>query len=315
MSMEAGENRFEPFGHVVIVGTGLLGASLGLALKARGLTGVVTGVGRSGSASLDVAVKRGAIDHAMTDLASAATGAHVRKSVDLVVLCTPIRQFPEALRILAPALQAGTLVTDVGSTKGEVLRWARELLPPHVEFVGSHPMAGSEKSGPEAARADLYANAVCLMCAAGDGRKGFARIQQMWEQLGMRTIELSPDVHDRWVATVSHLPHAVAFALVNAAGKHPEMLEAAAGGFLDTTRVASSDLSMWTDIFMTNREAVLAAVDDFAGELDRLRSAIDAGDEKAIRAILAHGKQVRDELAARRKTAGRESPGTGRAGA
>jgi prephenate dehydrogenase len=290
----------QSFNHVLIHGVGLLGASLGLALKKHRLAHTITGVGRANSPSLSIAQSRHAIDHASTDLASAVPAA------DLVILCTPIRQFPAAFQTLAPALRPGTIVTDVGSTKSDVCRWASELLPPHVHFIGSHPMAGSEKSGPQAARDNLYHNAVCLLCppASAESQPAFARIRHLWSTLGMRLIELMPDVHDRWVATISHLPHAVAFALVNAASHEPKMLEAVAGGFLDTTRVASSDVSMWTDIFLTNRAAVLASLDVFSADLAALRDAIAAENEPALRDILTRAKRSRDDLLARRQAAG-----------
>ena len=298
----------QPFQHVAIVGVGLLGASLGLALRKANLARTITGIGRPGSTSLEIAKQRGAIDHASTDLAAAVAGAApALPPADLVILCTPIRQFPDAFRTLAPALAPGTIVTDVGSTKADVMKWAAELLPapPAAHFIGSHPMAGSEKSGPAAARDDLYRNAVCLLCPPSTPNPAstlaFERIKNLWATLGMRLIELAPDVHDRWVATISHLPHAVAFSLVNAAARDPRMLEAVAGGFIDTTRVASSDFDMWTDIFLTNREAITGAIDVFSADLATLRSAIVAGDESAIREQLTRAKQTRSRLLASRK--------------
>jgi prephenate dehydrogenase len=302
----------QPFHHVVLQGVGLLGASLGLALKKHSLARTITGVGRANSPSLDIALRRAAIDHATTDLADAVRGTHLPAPTpaDLVVLCTPIRQFPAALRTIAPALAPGALVTDVGSTKAQVMRWAAEFLPPSVHFVGSHPMAGSEKSGPDAARDNLYDNAVCLLCPAQapapDARHAaaFARIRDLWQALGMRIIELPGDTHDAWVATISHLPHAAAFALVHAAGRSPEMLQAVAGGFLDSTRVASSDTSMWTDIFLTNKTAVLAALDAYAAEMTTLRTAIAAEDEAGVRSYLTRARDLRDTLLAQRRAAG-----------
>jgi prephenate dehydrogenase len=308
------------FQHVVIVGVGLLGTSLGLALKNRRLARWVTGVGRAGSSSLDVAKARGAVDAVATDLAAAARGgATVGADIppaDLIVLCTPIRQFPDAFRALAPALAPGAIVTDVGSTKADVVKWAAELLPPSVCFVGSHPMAGSEKSGPAAARETLYENAVCLICPPPppppapppDGRPSSAgaceRVRQLWRAVGMRLIDVDADRHDRWVAAVSHLPHAAAFALVRTAAADPRALDAVAGGFLDTTRVASSDPAMWTDIFLTNRDAVLSALDDYTRELAALRAAVAAGDEPALRAYVAAAKAARDDLLTQRLAAG-----------
>ena len=222
---------------------------------------------------------------------------------DLVVLCAPVRQFPALFEQLR-GLPAGVLVTDVGSTKAEVMGWAKEILGADARrFVGSHPMAGSEKRGPEAARGDLYEGAVCLICeSAVSDPAAVEKVEAMWRAVGMRTVRVGAEAHDRWVATISHLPHAVAFSLMNAAAKHPEALQAVANGFLDTTRVASSDVEMWTDIFLTNRAAVVEAMDSFAADLSALRTAVANGDEGAIRAVLSSAKKSRDELVARRKS-------------
>jgi len=277
------------FSNIVIVGVGLLGASLALALK-KITNPHITGVGRPGSNSLKIAQERAAIDHSTTDLASAVTNA------DLIVLCTPVRQFPEAIDILKGKLKPGAIVTDVGSTKAEVMKWAKSL--GNGVFVGSHPMAGSEKRGPEFARPDLFENAMCLLC--GDEGEPLNRIEAMWKSIGMKTMRLDAEEHDRWVGMVSHLPHAAAFALMNAAAKDPQMLEAAAGGFLDTTRVASSDVDMWTDIFLTNGKEVVGAMDSFLTEFEELREAIMRSDEKGIRAALLRAKASRDQLGLRR---------------
>jgi prephenate dehydrogenase len=288
-----------PFEHVVIVGCGLLGASLGLAMRKKSLAKGITGVGRRGSASLSVAHQRGAIDRESDDPAAAVRDAQ------LVILCTPVRQFPEMFRAIAPALPPGAIVTDVGSTKSEVMRWAHELLPAHVEFIGSHPMAGSEKSGPEAAREDLYQNAVCLVCrpsvpgAAADA--AHQRVTALWRDLGMRIVDCDAAQHDEWVAAASHLPHAIATTLMNVVGANPAALDVAAGGFTDTTRIASGDVAMWTDIFLTNRDAVRKAISEFEVELEKLRDAVEHGEESAIRGFLSKAKAARDAFTARRR--------------
>ena len=292
------------FERVTIVGVGLLGASLGMALKERKLAQEVIGVGRAGSPSLQIAQERGAIDRALTSFNTA-----VEDNPDLIVLCTPVRQFPEAMSAMRGKLRPGALVTDVGSTKAHVMGWASEFFGAEDEkarFVGSHPMAGSEKTGPGAARADLYEGGLCLICPGTQGNADEAsrRIEGLWRGVGMRTLRLDPVIHDQWVATISHLPHAIAFALVNAAFQHPEMLAAAAGGFLDTTRIASSDADMWTDIFLTNRTAVTAAIDEFTTGLAALRGAIEKGDEVAIRAAVVSAKESRDGWIKRRGDSG-----------
>lgn len=298
-----------PFPRTLILGLGLLGTSLGLALKARHRAAHITGVGRANSASLQTALNRQAIDEASTDLAAAAQSG---EGADLVILCTPIRQFPAAFRTLAPLLKPGAIITDVGSTKAQIMQWAAEILPPHIHFVGSHPMAGSEKRGPVAARQDLFEGAVCLVCV-NETNSEFKiqnselpadRIAALWSSLGMRILRTDPATHDRWVAAISHLPHALAFTLVNAAAADPACLQAIAGGFLDTTRIAASDIDMWTDIFLTNSPALTAALTAFEGRLANLRQAISRGDEPAIRAALTAAKRVRDTLTdPRRKSA------------
>jgi prephenate dehydrogenase len=305
----------KPFEHVVIVGCGLLGASLGLALRKKGLAKVITGVGRRGSPSVAVACKRGAIDRATDDVAAAVRGGALEKDsiapppADLVVLCVPVRQFPETFKQFSGALSRGALVTDVGSTKAQVMKWAGEFLPGEAQFVGSHPMTGSEKSGPQAAREDLYQNAVCLVCRPErTTAEAAARVAGMWKELGMRVIECEARQHDRWVAAVSHLPYAVAATLVNSAMGDPGALEAAAGGFVDTSRVASGDVTMWTDILLTNREAAADMMGRFRVQLETLRDAVERGDEAAIRQYLTAAKNARDAFMAHR-----QAPLSGRA--
>ena len=313
--------EFSVFDRVTIVGVGLLGASLGLALKEHGLARRIVGVGRRGSASLDIALNRGAIDEASHEVSAVVKGS------DLVVLCTPIRQFPGMLKDLASVLSHG-IITDVGSTKAEVMKWAAEILPVDGPvFIGSHPMAGSEKRGPDHARSDLYRDSLCFLCTdSGFAGRGAAtpaaasppptpamdrtlvaleKVQNLWRMLGMRTLWIPALEHDRWVATISHLPHAVAFALVNAAAREPAMLQAVAGGFIDTTRVASSDTEMWTDIFLTNRDAIVQAIDTFSADLAGLKQAIATGDVPAIRAVLAAARKTRDELVEQRRRGNR----------
>jgi prephenate dehydrogenase len=290
-----------PFQHAVIIGTGLLGTSLGLALRKHNLAKLITGVGRKGCNSAAIAQQRGAVDRATDDPAAAITS----HPADLIVLCVPIRQFPDIFRTLAPKLAPGTLITDVGSTKFQIMQWAAELLPPTVHFIGSHPMAGSEKTGPEAAREDLYNNATCLMCppdkSTPESAAAFKRIEDLWQSLGMRTVSCNAADHDRRVAAVSHLPHAMAFALMQAAGKNPAALEAAAGGFTDMTRIAGSDPTMWTDIYLSNRDAVLAAINSFSAELATIKAAIERNDENAIRDYVEASRQTRESFITRRR--------------
>ncbi len=288
----------DPFKSVSIIGLGLLGTSLGLALKQRQLVEKVIGVGRAGSPSPQIALNRGAIDELMTSPAAAAQS-------DLVVLATNIGVFPDIFRAIGRELAEHTIITDVGSTKRQVCRWARELLPGSARFVGSHPMAGSEKRGPEFARADLYSNAVCFICAGKAGRMVVAaeRVEWMWQQVGMRTLRINPQAHDQWVAAISHTPHAAAAALVNLIqADAANLLRAAAGGFMDTTRVASGDVEMWTDIFVTNRLAAGKSIRSLVRLLQGFERAVRHGDHSTVRQFLQQAKTIRDQLPQRQGT-------------
>lgn len=229
----------------------------------------------------------GAIDEPYDDPGLAVRGA------DLVILCTPVGTFSHLLDTIGPALAPGAIVTDVGSTKASVVHAARTGIPKSARFVGSHPMAGSEKRGVEHARADLFEDALCIVTPddASDA-DAVAQVEGFWQRLGMRTTRISPVEHDRRLANVSHLPHAVAAALLSM--QEPASLELAGKGFADTTRVAGGDGGLWRDIFMDNRDNLLASIERLSGELGRLAARLRNGDEEAVKAWL-------DTAAARRK--------------
>lgn len=272
---------------ITIAGVGLLGGSIGLALRAAGFAGVRVGVGRRQS-SLRKALDCDAVDEVTTDPAAGVAGAQ------LVVLCTPIGRFAPLIQAMAPALSPGTRLTDVASTKAEVVRLFRQHLPAKVRFVGSHPMAGSEKTGVEFARADLFDNALTLVTPDASARPGDVRwMRQFWEALGSRTLVIAPAEHDRLLARASHLPHAVATALVRLAVRH-QAIDLAGPGFADTTRIASGDPALWTDIFRTNRRAMIQAVDQLVRELQRFRRRLDRDDARAIHQWLTANKLARD---------------------
>jgi cyclohexadieny/prephenate dehydrogenase len=281
--------------HIALIGVGLLGGSVGLALRAAGFTGTRVGIGRR-QASLDRAVAADAVDEVSLDPAEGVAGAR------LVVVCTPISQFEAILRAMAPALQPGTYVTDVASAKGEVVRLAGRLLPRGVRFVGSHPMAGSEKTGVEYARADLFERALCLLTPTARTAPATVRwVQGFWESLGARTQVMSPRRHDTLLARASHLPHAVAAAIIHLA-RRGSAIDVAGPGFADTTRIASGDAAMWADIFRANREAMIQAVDGLADGLAHLRELLERGDIDAVLRWLDAARKTRDAWMARRWT-------------
>lgn len=290
------------FQHVLLVGTGLLGASLGLALRRRGLAVTVTGWDRSPQ-HLAEARRLGAIaaDRPQPD----ATGA------DLVVVATPVGAMPAMLTQLSGTLAPGTIVTDVGSTKADVVAAAASL-PAEVTFVGGHPMAGRAVSGPAAADADLFAGRRWVLCPAGHSpaeQAAVARLTALVRALGAEPVLRTPLEHDRQVATVSHLPQLLSSALALAAettlAEDPAGFELAATGWQDMTRLAGSSPDMWRDICLSNREALSAALAAYRHVLDRFAAAVAAADGAALAELLTAARDAK----LRRTAAG----GSGRA--
>lgn len=269
---------------VAIVGTGLLGASLALALKRCGHGGAIVGAGRRAD-TLERAAASGGFDRTTTELSDALGGAEV------VVLATPLSTFESILRHVAEHAPAKAIVTDVGSTKSGPLAAARRCLAPPRRFVGAHPMAGSERKGPEAADAELFRHRPCIVCREHDTDAEAAEaVASMWRAVGMSVLEMTAAEHDRKTAAVSHLPHAAAVALVRAA-EHLGGWDVASTGFRDTTRLASSNPPMRRDIMLENRDALREALRRLRGELDELDRRLADGDAEAL---LAHLEAARD---------------------
>jgi prephenate dehydrogenase len=267
---------------------------LGTRIDAAGrLSGcAVVGYGHRRS-TIKRATEIGAIDEAYEDPAEAVRGA------DLIVLCTPVGFFSEVLKGISTGCKPGAIVTDVGSTKRSVVQQAEQLLPPTVHFVGSHPMAGSEKRGVEFARADLFAGALCILTPNNQTDSGaLGTVEEFWKSLGMRTLRLDPAAHDRLVGDISHVPHAVAAALV--ALQDDLALYLAGKGFLDTTRVAGGDGALWRDIFIDNRDNVRRGIKDVAAKLNELASLMDPEKADELRAWLDAAAKRRDELVQRK---------------
>jgi prephenate dehydrogenase len=262
------------FKRLSILGVGLLGGSIGLAVEKLTSGGEIIGYGHR-PATLDAAVRSGAIDRGTTSAADAVSDA------DLVILCTPVGLFRPLLQEIAGSLKAGAIVTDVGSTKRSVVGLAEELLPAGVHFVGSHPMAGSEKRGVTFARADLFAGALCILTPTDRTNPGaLAKVENFWSELGMRTKRLSPNDHDRLVCDISHLPHAVAASLV--AMQSDEALELAGKGFQDTTRVAAGDAGLWRDILLDTADCVKSSIARLRLQLDELEKRLDPKHGQAL---------------------------------
>jgi prephenate dehydrogenase len=276
------------FDQITIVGVGLIGGSVGLAAKARGIAGRVVGVGRD-RWKLERAVRLGALDVFTTGLTQGVVDA------SLIVVCTPVDRIAATVREAAFVCGAGTVFTDGGSTKARLVAEIEPDLPPGVSFVGAHPLAGSEKGGVEHARADLFDNRVTVLTpTAVTNPAALERVEAFWKGLGSRTVRMSPEDHDRALATTSHLPHAVAAGLAGVTP--PEWLPLTAGGFRDVTRIAAADPWLWAAIFEANRDAVLAALRVFSGRMDEFTRLLEAADREGLVRWLSEGKQVRDAL-------------------
>jgi prephenate dehydrogenase len=278
---------------ITLVGVGLLGGSLGLAVKQRRLADRIEGYVRR-TASIAECDKLGVVDHATRDLARAVANA------DLVILCTPLSQMRELGLKMLPSLKPGAIVTDVGSVKGSVVEDLESLIAgADAHFVGSHPMAGGEKTGVSAAKADLFERAVCIVTPTPNSNKNAVeKVEEFWKTLGSRVLRLAPAVHDDLVSRASHLPHVVAAELANyilSPAHPPEQATVCANGFRDTTRVASGSPEMWRDIAIANQKNLGRVLGVFIEDLQEFRLALENGDVKAVEEFFEKAKQRRDE--------------------
>ncbi|HYC54959.1 MAG TPA: prephenate dehydrogenase/arogenate dehydrogenase family protein [Candidatus Binatia bacterium] len=279
--------------HCVVVGTGLLGASLAGAGKSIGLFARTTGVGR-GAANLDTARARGMVDDATSDLASAVADA------DLIVLATPVQTAMRQLAELGDLTRADCVITDVGSVKAPIVAEA-ERLGLCGRFLGAHPMAGKAQSGAGAADVELFRDArVVLTPHAQTPAPLLEAMRSMWSAMGAEVLVMDAAEHDEAVAVSSHLPQMIAYALAAAAqdcAHRDHVLQLVAGGFRDMTRLAASDADMWIDILSANREAVLEALSEFELAFGGLQAAIEEGDDAWLRAVFAKAQKLRAEVA------------------
>jgi prephenate dehydrogenase len=277
---------------LVIVGVGLIGGSFALALKRAGAVKRVVGIGRSEQNMLR-ALEFGLID------AAGALDAPTLVDADLVMLAVPVGQMGPVMRTMAPLLGSRTVVTDAGSTKQDVVELARrELKGSLARFVPGHPIAGTEHSGAAAAFAELYiGRKVVLTPLAENSPEAVARVRSAWEACGARVLELKPDEHDAVFAAVSHLPHVLAYALVDQVARHENaklLFSCAAGGFRDFTRIASSHPEMWRDICMANRKALLVELLRYRDGLDQVRAILERGDAKALEDLFIEARATRN---------------------
>jgi len=292
-SAPAAEGAFL-FDRVAVVGAGLIGGSVGMALRARRLAREVVAAARS-EETIELALARGAADRATRDVTEAVAGA------DLVVLAAPISLIIEHLGIAAGVVDADCIITDVGSVKGPIVAAAEQALPHPERFVGGHPLAGSERRGIAAARPNLLQGATWVITpTAVTDAEVLERIEDLVARLGARSLLLSPQEHDELVARTSHLPHVAAAALVNVVAEctrqRADTMDVVGRGFRDTTRIAGGDASLWADIALANADALLASLFEMNASLGRFADALRRRDRETLERLLADAQRAKEAL-------------------
>ena len=285
------------FRKITIIGVGLLGGSIGLAARKNRVAKEIAGFVRS-QKNISDCEKFGATDFATTDLLAAVSNS------DLIILCTPLAQMLPLAKQFLPALKRDAIVTDVGSVKAGVVRELESFVQKSgAHFVGSHPMAGAEKTGVAAARENLFKNAVCVLTPTKKSSAAAVRkLEQFWKLLGARVLKLDAAQHDLLVSRSSHLPHVVAATLANLVlnpASPKTQAKLCANGFRDTTRIASGSPEMWRDIALANRKNISRSVDAFVAELKKFQSALKSGEANALEKIFATAKSRRDNWSAK----------------
>lgn len=279
---------------LAVIGVGLIGGSLARILRESGVVGEIVGIGR-GEENLRKAVELGVIDRYSLDPAEGVVGA------DVVFLATPVCSIPAITAEIVPHLAPGCVVTDGGSVKEEIVSACEPLMPRGIHFVGGHPIAGTEHSGVEASFSTLYVGKRCIVTPTSrTDRHALEKVVRMWEAAGSEVVIMDTVKHDRVVAAISHLPHMVAYALVNAVEGYDRFEESilrySAGGFRDFTRIASSDPAMWRDIALMNRGAVIEMMDHFACYFSQLRDLVAASDGDGLERFFRESKESRDAI-------------------
>jgi cyclohexadieny/prephenate dehydrogenase len=280
------------FDRVALIGIGLIGSSLAHAMRKKKLAREITGYARS-EATRAKAVELGLVDKVFPTAREAVAGA------GLVILCSPVGTYGELAREIGPALQPGAILTDVGSVKGAVVRDVAEHVPPGVHFIPGHPIAGTEQSGPESGFAELFINRWCILTPLpGADPEAVERLAAFWRACGSNVETMTPEHHDLVLAITSHLPHLIAYNIVSTAADleevtSSEVIKYSAGGFRDFTRIAASDPTMWRDVFLNNKEAVLEMLGRFSEDLSALQRAIRWGDGETLFNIFSRSRQIR----------------------
>ena len=285
------------FKQVTIIGVGLIGGSLGILLKQQGMADSIVGLGRSVK-NLQLAVKVGAIDRYERDPQPAL------QDTDLVILATPVDSYASQVESWGHLLKPGTIVSDVGSIKGSLVERMEELLPPDIRFVGAHPIAGKEKSGVGVATPDLFQKALCIVTPTSrTDSDALSIIKELWTAAGSHVISIDPFTHDWILGAVSHLPHIVAFALMNAltdlqgtGDQKEDLLKFSGGGLRDTTRIAASSPEMWRDICLGNRNNLLSLIERYEHHLKTFKTLLQNQDSMGLEHAIHQAKEARLRL-------------------
>ena len=280
---------------ITIIGLGLIGGSIGLALKRAGNTAQLIGVARS-QKTLDIALERNLVERVEIDIVKSVEDA------DLVILATPLSSFKKIILEVSHNLKPGCIVTDTGSSKLKVIEELSNVIPMGVSFIPGHPIAGTELSGPEAGFAELFDDRWCVLTPTEDTNKdALNSIRLLWEEMGSKVEIMNPEHHDRVLAITSHIPHLIAYNIVGTANDlanvtNKEVVKYSAGGFRDFTRIAASDPKMWRDIFLYNDEAVLEMLSFFSKDLMKLKKAIEEKDSDLLQTFFENTREVRKNI-------------------
>lgn len=283
------------FKKAAIIGVGLIGGSLALTLRQKKLVASITGIGRAGSANLELAKRMGVVDEVSHDIVEGVKGA------DLVIVAVPVRKIASSIIKATASLTAPCVITDVGSVKKAIIIEVERCLPAGIDFVPGHPIAGTEHSGVESAFISLFQNRVCILTPTEKTSKAAVEaVKRMWEATGSKVVSMDAATHDKILSAVSHLPHMIAYTLVNAvadAGSGTlDALNYSAGGFRDFTRIASSSPEMWVDICAMNKDNIIDMIGKFEKTLTELKKQLIANDFEGVKAGFEKAKHIRDSI-------------------
>lgn len=285
------------FDRVALIGIGLIGSSLAHAIRKQKLAGEITGYARS------EATRSKALELKLVDSIHP-TAADAARNADLVILCSPVGTYGALAEEIGPVLKPGAILTDVGSVKGAVVKDVLPHVPPGVHFIPGHPIAGTEQSGPESGFAELFINRWCILTPLpGADPEAVERLSTFWRDCGSNVEVMTPEHHDLVLAITSHLPHLIAYNIVSTAADleevtSSEVIKYSAGGFRDFTRIAASDPTMWRDVFLNNKDAVLEMLGRFSEDLSALQRAIRWGDGDMLFDVFTRSRQIRRSIIA-----------------